>query len=756
MAKENEGIATRLSCFALISAIETDLRGFLVETFQNVGLEQFLPEDLRAIATTRRARDTEIGAGAGGDFSLVDYLDFEDLSKLIHSHREILPPFNAGAILQVAKQITQLTPIRNRVCHSRPLEFDDFQRMFDFATDLIQSQELNWREVRQAQRMLNASPAFALGLTIPGYWQANADTIYNNLPTAEFEDTGFIGRKKDVENLKKLLHGSYPVISIVGEGGVGKTALALKVLYDVLDWEGAPQFDAIVWVSLKTHALTVAGIQEIRGALTDALGLFRNLAGSLGMPQPERADSTELLAEIQEYLSAFRVLMALDNLETIGSQEVQGFLSELPVGCKVLITSRIGLGSMEFPYPLQALDIGDAMHFMRRVAVIQNQRSIAETKRATVERWCQALGCNPLAIKWFVAAVAQGRPPESLVYKDGADFKQLLQFSFRNVYESLGSVAKALMLVVYAAGRACTRTQIMILTEAVQPYLSPDDVDVALRSLVNASILRRRMVAGASDQLDVTEYLLGDFAVQFLQKVEQPGRDVIARVQAAMRGVVADVEQSEKERQYYAWDITAARWRTTDQRIVSARLRHAMTLARKTQYEDALRDLDRAQTLLPDFAEVRRIRGLVRMWQGDLIRAHEDLEAALQLDPRSDIARFTLALLLMHDLNDAESALNVLSEMQEIKESPPLSLKALALTRVGRLQEAAALYESLLKDEQGLSKHRTAMHDQAADAYRRLLELHIRMREKVSLGAMPIEHSPLLCKRFATISEIGV
>ena len=41
----------------------------------------------------------------------------------------------------------------------------------------------------------------------------------------------FIGRTKDVEEVKHLIFTN-KVVSIIGDGGIGKTALAIKVVYD--------------------------------------------------------------------------------------------------------------------------------------------------------------------------------------------------------------------------------------------------------------------------------------------------------------------------------------------------------------------------------------------------------------------------------------------------------------------------------------------------------------------------------------------
>ena len=101
-----------------------------------------------------------------------------------------------------------------------------------------------------------------LNLSIPDY----RDSSKNNLPIPDFDETGFIGRRDEVEEVKKLCLGPYPVVTVVGEGGLGKTALALKVAYDILDLHDCP-FESVVWSSSKTNQLTGYEITKIQNAI---------------------------------------------------------------------------------------------------------------------------------------------------------------------------------------------------------------------------------------------------------------------------------------------------------------------------------------------------------------------------------------------------------------------------------------------------------------------------------------------------------
>ena len=92
-------------------------------------------------------------------------------------------------------------------------------------------------------RRLKLDPSFVLSLIIPADESDGENN--NNLPPPDFDETGFIGRRQQISQLIKLCHGPYPVITIVGDGGLGKTALALKVGYEVMD--GSSPKSSVNW-----------------------------------------------------------------------------------------------------------------------------------------------------------------------------------------------------------------------------------------------------------------------------------------------------------------------------------------------------------------------------------------------------------------------------------------------------------------------------------------------------------------------------
>jgi len=365
-----------------------------------------MPPDVLTRAKDRFAEfQKDSFSGGAFDEDLLDFVDFYDLSKLLQRLRPTQDFFSDGDIDYISTQLERLTKCRNRVCHSRPLEPNDFAELLDFTYELIKKgNRSKWHALQAAIKNLD-NPSYALSLKIPEFWKAPKRSVFNNIPLPEFDDTGFLGRSKDRDNLNKLLLSNTKVISVVGEGGIGKTALAQRCLYDMIELcedsaAGQAPFDIIVWVSLKTNKLTNNGIEQIRNAITTSSGLFADLSVTLGGHSP--VDTVAAFADINEYMAAFKTLLCIDNLETIAGSDVREFLANVPNGSKILITTRIGLGEIEYRYKLEKLDEKASVELMRNIARLINLEDLAKRKNEHLKQICSRLFNNPLLIKWYV------------------------------------------------------------------------------------------------------------------------------------------------------------------------------------------------------------------------------------------------------------------------------------------------------------------------------------------------------------------
>jgi len=345
---------------ALLSAIETDVRALIVEYLAPCGeTKAILGEKAYEVAVGRLVRDTG-PAEEPTTSSLANYLDFQEAWDLLNAHRQALPASLASFLAANTREFQALSEIRNRVMHARSLVFDDLAKASAIVDSFRRESPIKWPSLLQVRQQLDRDPGSVLGMAIP---RGESDgELSHNLPTPDFDETGFVGRSDLVTAVIDLCLGPYPVVTIKGEGGLGKSALALRAAYDMLAKPAQP-FDTIVWASSKTTQITPNEIKKIEGAITDSLGLIGAVASELTGQQV-----TDPVSEVLEYLQEFNVLLILDNLETVLDDRVRSFVEQVPQGSKLLLTSRIGLGAYEYPVELGPLTGGEAGQFARELA----------------------------------------------------------------------------------------------------------------------------------------------------------------------------------------------------------------------------------------------------------------------------------------------------------------------------------------------------------------------------------------------------
>ena len=722
---KNRITATRNTCFAIISAIESDLRTYIVQECDLRGLSDILPDDIRELATRRWQADHSSSAQVRpeDDFELIDYTDFLDLAKLLHRTVNKVATETGSTIRVVSAGLERMTPVRNRVCHSRPLEPEDLPSCIDLSKQFVQVPGIEFTELTRILALLNRDPNFVLGIQIPAFWVAEKASIHHNLPLTEFDETGFLGRRKDRQELHRLLRSHYPVVTVIGEGGVGKTALALRCLYDLLDDDNSP-YDAIIWSSLKMTALTDGGVVQLNNDVTTTLGLLGSVADSLGTPSFGGLNVDELIDEIGQYLDQYRVLLAIDNLETLASVSLRDLLLKIPQHSKLLITSRVGIGEFEARYSLESLDMPTSVELMRRFARVLGVTTIYQAPDSVLHRYAQGLFKNPLLLKWFISGIARGLDPKSLLDRGGSDFQAVLDFCLANVFDKLDEPERNVVDTLVLARRPLTAAEIYFLNSGVEQV----GIEWTLSSLHNSSILKRLVSSDGT-----FSYHLSEPASLYVSSNEAPSRKRFNAAQSRMRDLNRMAEREGVAQARYPYEIFSVRASSRDERIAAVLLSQALDSNRhKRDLEGARSKIEEAKHLFPTFGEVYRISSLVESAADEPYRASEELDRAVNCDPKSTITRYTYAQFLIRQLEDFEGALKHIEFAENIDpaSSTLKSTKALALNRLGRSAEAASLYENVLENvDNSPRRWRITIRDQTADCYRRWAELDLKNRD---------------------------
>jgi LuxR family glucitol operon transcriptional activator len=725
--------ATRMTCFSLVSSIEIDLRGVI--SLINTETKLTIPNDVIDNSSFRfKEHHGEEYCKTDPLEDLIEFSDFSDLSKIFSKNKNIQSTFQKDELDFIISGLTKLTPARNRVCHSRPLESNDINDFTEFSAEIKNKGKSNWwGNINEALNNLN-NPSFALSLKIPTYWINKTNSIYNNLPLPEFDDTGFLGRSEDRKAVNELIYSHTRVISIIGEGGVGKTALAVRCLYDVLETAetaetaGNNTFDMIIWVTLKANKLTSSGVVQLRDSIATSLGLYQSIGNTVGADSSDSID--ELLDEIAIYMKEFKILLCIDNLETIQKQSVRSFLASIPEGSKILITTRVGLGEIEYRYKLDSLDEKSSINLIRKLSRLLNIKELLKKNNNSLKSLSKRLYNNPLLIKWYVLSVSNGKRQGDLINKDALSYKEALKFCFENLYDLLSSNEVEIIKTI-----ACMRKNV----SAVELRFILSDIDEleleeALHCLNNSSMLKSN-IDPLDDNDESKTYTLTDIASDYLNSVRPVDDEFFMKVKGKNKELRKHLEDSLSAHNHYHLDVTSIHASTKDEKICAVYLKRALGVVRKNEdISEAIELVKQAKSMMPSFSECYRINAYIL--HNSPYKAESEYESAIEYNNQSVIAYYAFSQFLLHE-EEFENALTQINIAISIdNDEALLSFKALILTRTGDYQNAIEIYERILPSQKNNPhrKFRISTYQQIISCYRRFSERLIADRDYNGAG----------------------
>ena len=222
----------------------------------------------------------------------------------------------------------------------------------------------------------------------------------NNLP---LQLTSFIGREREIADLKELLVGEARLVTLTGPGGSGKTRLALSVASGL-----AGEYEDGVW------------LVEL-APLSDPDLMPQAVANALGVREAPGRSMTDMLVE---HLQEQEVLLLLDNCEHLvgACAALCDTLLRACPNLKILATSRETLevaGERNWPVPsLSSPDPRSLPQRIEELGRIESVRLFVERARyrkpdfelnpenaSSVAEMCRGLDGIPLAIELAAARV---------------------------------------------------------------------------------------------------------------------------------------------------------------------------------------------------------------------------------------------------------------------------------------------------------------------------------------------------------------
>lgn len=695
----------RLTLAAFIYGIEIDLKTvikkFIVPFHEDLSFFHDTEISKRVI---ERFQKENIGVDYSKSIEdIIDYLDFGDTFIILKKNKLYLTKEAVDYIDSIFNGLISIIPIRNRVMHTRPLLGGDFSTVYDFIYKLSINDGIDWRVTIETRTLIEKDPTYVLTLKIPSHTYDTGDSkVLHNLPTPDFDETGFIGRVKDVDDIRQLVL-SNRVVTILGDGGIGKTAVALKVAYDIVDLNQKSPFDLIIWTTAKTTMLTTKGIESIYTAITDYTGLINEISSNL-----DDKVETNKLDSIFEYLELFKTLIIIDNLETIQNEEVRNFIRIAQVKCHILITSRIGLGELEFPRKLSGMSESEATKLIREIARIRNSETLLRLPSATLKEISEKLYYNPLALKWFVTSVESGiSPAEVLNNKDN-----LLAFCLTNVYGKLSSGAISILKTIRASRRKLTIGEIIYLSDMLPIEVRQYLIELFKTTLVNREI---KYINNVEEVL----YFLSDFSRDFLTKNYQIEPEYVKNITRKLKNLEEELRKISLHVNHSEFSINSLSFETNNQRIAAKFLSEALGYSRSGDFSTALQKVSEAKNIDSNYYEVYRVSAFIKATQGDILSAEEDYQTGLEISPQNLRLLFYYSQFLLFNLEDAEKALEYAGLLYSLKPDHPFS--ALLLARCynsqGEYERAIEIVKKLLLDKNLDAKSKTIAYTELLNLY---------------------------------------
>jgi tetratricopeptide (TPR) repeat protein/cold shock CspA family protein len=345
------------------------------------------------------------------------------------------------------------------------------------------------------------------------------------------------------------------------------------------------------------------------------------------------------------HLSNNRVLLVIDNLETVIDQTIRHFVRQIPNGSKIVFTSRVGLKAFDFPVDLKPFSPKEAHFYLRRACRVWGLNEIAKFPDQKIEDYCRRLQYNPLFMKWFVQGVRSGQRADAIL----ANPKIILQFCLENVFNHLDEDAKKVAHTLLTIGGFHTQPTLSFITQ-----FSHQRLQQALASLLSANVV----VSRRADRADGEDaYSLTPLVLLYLGNYDPPSsviQNEIVKRHNTLRSMKDEYASSDRQNVYNLAHIAI---RDEADYVAARILQRALDFLRRKDFSGAEALVFEALELSPNYFEAKRVEALVAVEQRNYVKADACYQAAISLAPNHAPLRSWYAGFLARCLLDQERAI---------------------------------------------------------------------------------------------------
>lgn len=295
-------------------------------------------------------------------------------------------------------------------------------------------------------------------------------SVFSNVPVRQ--TSIFEGRSEELNALAAWMNEpeESKFCLIFGDGGIGKTTLALEFLNRIFEGDEvltAKPPSVISYYSAKMTRWTDQGVIHLRGISDAVEDCVRELLFCLYPVLGKDYYTLKGVALVDRVAAEFSqqgfkrddVLLVLDNTETLATSQhevddLAAFLKQIGrrLG-RVLITSRRRELVAFEPLQISSLSDEECTSLMRRLADEYNATAIKQAGEATLRRAANQLANKPLLIDTLVKYLARSpigiRQAIDQVFRKTND--QLLEFLYEDAWLRINELQQEVFLVLVSA-----------------------------------------------------------------------------------------------------------------------------------------------------------------------------------------------------------------------------------------------------------------------------------------------------------------
>jgi len=311
----------------------------------------------------------------------------------------------------------------------------------------------------------------------------------NNLPSKDIE---FIGRDNEKKTLIDFLRNPRkPMWCVYGFGGIGKTALVREVASHCLDNNNIDsdlRFDAIVWTTAKRKEFIGRPVNR-HTYISNLEGIYSEI---LRVVEPYQYNNKPLAEDLEknvyEIVKTRKVLLIVDNMETIDDEKVITFCNDLPNQSKAIITSR-GTANIDYSTQLKKLPLEES------IKLIQSNSSNLGLKMEIneIKELAKYTDGNPLCIKYSLGLIKEKgfgvKDVKDVISKGDSD--SILEYILGYSVEILSENSKAIMEALSIVDADENEYNAAIQGKMIGDWLDLGDFDLreALSELIGLSLI---------------------------------------------------------------------------------------------------------------------------------------------------------------------------------------------------------------------------------------------------------------------------